>query len=386
MICQKCGAELKAGVKYCRECGARVEEEPKKVCPKCGTDIRTGAKFCFQCGADLDLSDRVYAEKANTSQEGEYHTYTEPTDDPTSEEKSAFAYYVDDILTQIKSAISQKTIKYYQPVILSIALVVMISSVIVGGYGFFTKKQQKTISNDSAEVYQTIRKGSVYSYKCDEFNLYIARAISDTVIKVERWERTSIFSRLKTAYEEDVGTYKINDKKNGFTWMDEDQTAFLLLIDDDDNSSLKEDTPLPFTIYLQDTDKNKGTSCDNRIARYYCKYDSTYMYRAIVLSDRLVKFEQWEKGLFSDEYSYIRDWWVIDLAQEKTDFRWVDDDHTAFTITTQDPDLIYNDYLTEWEEGKFISFELENSDYRYKSVKEYLEHHNSLPKEDQSES
>ncbi len=60
-VCLKCGAELKPGAKFCRECGQRVapldidletvEAEPvMKICPVCGEDDPENAKFCSECG------------------------------------------------------------------------------------------------------------------------------------------------------------------------------------------------------------------------------------------------------------------------------------------------------------------------------------------------
>lgn len=46
--CAKCGASLKAGAKFCPECGARVEE--KRFCIECGAALADKAKFCPECG------------------------------------------------------------------------------------------------------------------------------------------------------------------------------------------------------------------------------------------------------------------------------------------------------------------------------------------------
>ena len=50
--CPECGAEVKAGAKFCPECGKKLTEE-KKVCPKCGAEVKPGAKFCPECGEKL---------------------------------------------------------------------------------------------------------------------------------------------------------------------------------------------------------------------------------------------------------------------------------------------------------------------------------------------
>lgn len=51
-ICDKCGAEIKKGAKFCPECGKPQGE----VCPKCGASVSKNAKFCPECGASLKLT------------------------------------------------------------------------------------------------------------------------------------------------------------------------------------------------------------------------------------------------------------------------------------------------------------------------------------------
>ena len=45
--CVKCGAALQAGAKFCNECGAKQE---KQTCPNCQAELTPGAKFCNECG------------------------------------------------------------------------------------------------------------------------------------------------------------------------------------------------------------------------------------------------------------------------------------------------------------------------------------------------
>ena len=47
--CQKCGASVNAGVKFCPECGSSMS--PATVKCGCGADINAGSKFCPECGA-----------------------------------------------------------------------------------------------------------------------------------------------------------------------------------------------------------------------------------------------------------------------------------------------------------------------------------------------
>ena len=48
--CSKCGANVKAGVKFCSECGANMAP-PMEKCSACGASIKQGVKFCPECGA-----------------------------------------------------------------------------------------------------------------------------------------------------------------------------------------------------------------------------------------------------------------------------------------------------------------------------------------------
>ncbi|RMF29194.1 MAG: zinc ribbon domain-containing protein [Chloroflexi bacterium] len=47
--CPNCNAPLPGKVKFCPECGARIQ--PQKHCTECGAPLLPGAKFCGECGA-----------------------------------------------------------------------------------------------------------------------------------------------------------------------------------------------------------------------------------------------------------------------------------------------------------------------------------------------
>jgi hypothetical protein len=49
--CPKCGAEAKAGAKFCDECGSSLVQRTE--CPKCGAKLAAGAKFCAECGQKI---------------------------------------------------------------------------------------------------------------------------------------------------------------------------------------------------------------------------------------------------------------------------------------------------------------------------------------------
>ena len=46
--CVACGAPIKAGSKFCSECGAG---QSASACKDCGKPLASGAKFCPECGA-----------------------------------------------------------------------------------------------------------------------------------------------------------------------------------------------------------------------------------------------------------------------------------------------------------------------------------------------
>jgi class 3 adenylate cyclase/tetratricopeptide (TPR) repeat protein len=49
MICGSCSAPCRPGIKFCEECGARLDT----ICPSCGTRVLPDKKFCGECGARL---------------------------------------------------------------------------------------------------------------------------------------------------------------------------------------------------------------------------------------------------------------------------------------------------------------------------------------------
>ncbi len=54
MKCPKCQFDNREGIKFCEECGAKIELK----CPTCGAEIPLGRKFCGECGQDLSLSSK----------------------------------------------------------------------------------------------------------------------------------------------------------------------------------------------------------------------------------------------------------------------------------------------------------------------------------------
>jgi hypothetical protein len=49
--CHRCGARNRAGVRFCEECGTRLEAH----CPACRAPVRPGKPYCGNCGTALDM-------------------------------------------------------------------------------------------------------------------------------------------------------------------------------------------------------------------------------------------------------------------------------------------------------------------------------------------
>ncbi|MCK5552418.1 MAG: zinc ribbon domain-containing protein, partial [Deltaproteobacteria bacterium] len=55
MKCPKCRFDNREGVKFCEECGAKME----LTCPGCGTRFSPGRKFCGECGRKLEIIEGI---------------------------------------------------------------------------------------------------------------------------------------------------------------------------------------------------------------------------------------------------------------------------------------------------------------------------------------
>ena len=61
IICKKCNSVIAPGMKFCGNCGAKVEDEKAK-CPSCGAELIPGMKFCGNCGAKVVENKRICKE------------------------------------------------------------------------------------------------------------------------------------------------------------------------------------------------------------------------------------------------------------------------------------------------------------------------------------
>lgn len=213
---------------------------------------------------------------------------------------------------------------------------------------------------------QYIEKGTEYAYMTDEWNVYIATAISDNAVKIENWSKTMSNSK-SVSHEYDVGTFKISDSENKFSWVDNEHTTFTITFKDKKNSKFKKGGTATFTINISDSNNNKGSNYSEDIACFTYENDDWHMYRAIPMTETLIKIECWSRGFALGKHLLGYDVFLIDTTSGETDFKWSDDEKTSFSITMKDRDNKY-----EWRKESCVFFILENEDYDHFDVKSFL--------------
>lgn len=335
MRCQKCGAELENGVIFCRDCGAKVGS-PIRFCRDCGVQLPEGSKFCSQCGSTQDITD-----SANSN------------------------------VTKKKTGGKSRP-----PIVLiAVAAGIVLITIVIGVYYLFGAEKKKTTSTNLAfdEITpnvtgsDTIEPGTEYAYMTGGWDVYIATAITDTVIQIEAWDKT-LQSSKSMKFQSDLGTYDIQDEKNGFSWVDEEHTTFTLFIQDRNNyTRLGKPTLVLFTINLNDSNENKGTNYDESIICYEYEKDDWHLYRAIPLTDTLIKIECWYRvsSGFWSPFLYSWDVGVIDIENTDTDIKW--GGNKGFALTMRDPES-----EASWRKEELVSFKVSNKNYKYASVVDYL--------------
>lgn len=227
-----------------------------------------------------------------------------------------------------------------------------------------TEQTDQTQPNE--DVVLSITKGTEYAYMTDEWNVYIATAISDDIIKIENWSKT-MSNAKSVSHDYDVGSFKINDSENGFEWVDDEHTTFRITFKDKNNSGFKKGGTATFTINISDSDKNKGSNCSEDIACFAYENDDWHLYRAIPLTETLIKIECWYRGSSAGTHLFGYDVGLIETTSGDTDFEWTDDEKTSFSITMRD-----EENKSEWKKETFVVFILENEDYDHFDVKSYL--------------
>ena len=389
MKCQNCGADLATGVAFCRECGAKVVQK-KRFCRECGSELVEGAKFCSNCGASVAINTEQEDDSFQTfNAEPTASRIKKPDFSMLSEAKTRFS----DVGQSIKASVQESfnTGKSSQmsekswivlSILVAVAFFLLLLSLLL--HSVISKSNSSNeVSNSEVSIVSTtfdeitpdvsvaaaIEPGTEYAFMVDAWDVYIARAVSSNVIKVESWYK-SLQPDKEMKLRGVLGSYKIDDEANGFSWVDDEHMAFTLTIQDKNNSELKQPTAVIFTINVSDSDADKGTDYDKEIACYEYVNDDWHTYRAIALSDHLIKIECWYRtsSAFWESHRFGWDVGLIDTENTSTDFEWGDEQHNAFTITMIDP---AND--SYWKEKKLTSFILADEEYKYPTVLSFLE-------------
>lgn len=380
-------------------------------CPKCGAEIPNDSKFCAFCGSSVEMPPTQTEPPAEEMKGNQKEESTKgmadgpikmPKNDPVEKEAKKRIPHIPSIepenasqkqaetpktkIDEIKreAVLRWRTLSTFGKIatvaIAAFLLLFMLALMmgIGGSKGGSSSKPSggkvltaNTTFDEITPVVSataTIEPSTEYAFMTDAWNVYIAKAVSSNVIKVESWHKSSQ-SDKKMKLRGDLGSFKIDDEANGFSWVDDEHTAFTLIIQDKNNSEVKKPTAVVFTINTSDSDTDKGTDYDKKIACYEYVNDDWHTYRAIALSDHLVKIECWYRTSsgFWESHRFGWDVGVIDTDNTNTDFEWGDEQHSAFTIAMIDP--ANGSY---WKEEKLTSFILENEGYKYSTVLSFL--------------
>lgn len=351
-------------------------------CSNCGAELSENSKFCPYCGQKMVAATRYYDDNIDVSGDIDFFDddedfYDDDYDIPSSSHAETSRKTRTKANTR-RSSTNKRTRrttakrKQNKPLIKWLILVVVVLF-IMG----CVSAVRSTTSQQDAEALQakwaalprvetSITKGTEYAYMTDEWNVYIATAIADDIITIENWNK-SLSSDKTVEFEYDLGTFKINDAENDFAWVDDERTSFVITFADKNNSKFRKGRTAVFTINISDSDTNKGSDYAEDIACYSYQNDDWHLYRAIPLTESLIKIETWYRGSSTDQFLFGYDMDLIDTTSGDTDFEWTDDDHTSFLITTKDND---NDHY--WKKESSVLFTLENENYAFTDVKSYL--------------
>lgn len=89
------------------------------------------------------------------------------------------------------------------------------------------------------------------------------------------------------------------------------------------------------------------------------QHDKWDLYKATQISETTIKIENWgrfDAAVDGDPFKFEYDLCVISTADATTDFKWLDDSHSAFSITLYDEENSY------WEEACVVTFVIATSE------------------------
>lgn len=194
-------------------------------------------------------------------------------------------------------------------------------------------------------------QGVKYTYLHDKWGLYVAERLSQNIIKIERWWRFDAGEDGDPfTYQYDLCTIDIRDESTDFSWCDSSHSAFKVTLNDPQNYEWDEPLYVGFAKNINFTESNVLTT--NGIVYSY-RNDAWDHYVAIPLSETTYKIEVW--GQFyawadAEKLKYYYDYGIVCVDDESNDFKWLDEEKTAFTITMMDLEN------ADWEEEKKVVF------------------------------
>lgn len=171
---------------------------------------------------------------------------------------------------------------------------------------------------------------SIYSYMFNAFHLYKAIQLSESIVKIEKWYRPNYITGVFT-HDYDMGVYNTKTDSS-FRWIDDDHSAFTIVLQDDDNSFLEPNSIVGFAL-------ETGDLADH--VTYSFLFDARNLYKGIAISNSFIKIEKWYRpDSNTGVFDHHKDIGIYDTTKDYfySTFKWLDDDHTAFTITLQDDD------------------------------------------------
>lgn len=398
MKCSKCGAELSEDAKFCSYCGQKIEVIPPPIVEKNEIPpiphVEKAKEAKEKSDAPKSLTDKIKDKGIEIW--NKLSLYGKVTTVSIAVfvvlclvallvgKTVAVVIAIVQIIMVVVSILMHKgVIKLEQKkmwlkwFVLAVAILFTTLNIMSYSWGtktpttgwnpYSTNQNNKDIAElkmDSGSL--SITKGTEYAYMTNEWNVYIATAISDDIIKVANWDKSR--SNSKTVeHDYDVGAFKINDSKNGFAWIDDEHTTFVLNFKDENNRKFRKGGTATFTINISDSDENKGSNYSEDIACFSYQNDNWHLYRAIPLTDTIIKIETWYRANALGSFLFGYDLCLIDTTSGDTDFEWIDDEHTSFSITMRDKENKY-----EWKKENFVVFILENEDYTHFDVKSSL--------------
>ena len=189
-----------------------------------------------------------------------------------------------------------------------------------------------------------IDESSTFFYMNDKWHWYRAVALSETVIKVEKWSRFNAGADGDPfAYDSDICIIQANDTSVDFAWTDDEHAAFTITMEDEENSYWEGRKITPFTIE-PDPAKHPCFTYQN---------DKWNLYKAYRISEKTISVENWSRfnaGEDGDPFSKEKSLCIIKTDDASTDFKWADDSQAAFTITLNDEENSY------WEGERITPF------------------------------